>query len=68
MDTPDDVELETLEGQLLQQEKYRRNRIEHVEQKRLSEKPLLFGTEQILDYKGHSGHPVFGLVMNTDKK
>ena len=31
MDTPDDVELETLEGQLLQQEKYRRNRIEHVE-------------------------------------
>jgi hypothetical protein len=46
--------LQLFKNNLRNDEGYIRRRQEHTEFKRLSDKPLLFGIEEVLSYKGHS--------------
>ena len=43
-----------------------RAKTEHVDYKRMSHKPLLFGLEQVLAYAGHGHTPLIGMIQNHD--
>jgi len=38
----------------------------HVDWKRISHKPLLFGLEEVLAYAGHGATPLIGMIQNND--
>lgn len=61
-----------LELALLQEyeraEQYVKNRKEHIDTRRLSAKPLLFGTEPLLSYKGHNGQPILSIIENHNNR
>jgi hypothetical protein len=39
---------------------------DHVDYKRISHKPLLFGLEEVLAYSGHGHTPLQGMTQNND--
>ena len=47
---------------------YKKMRKEHIDNKRLVAKPLLFGIEEHVSYRGHAGQHMISLIQNRNNK
>lgn len=47
---------------------YKRLRREHIDNKRIIQKPLLFGIEDHVTYRGHVGQQIISFLHNKNNK
>jgi hypothetical protein len=50
----------------IDQENYNKMRKEQIESNRLTAQSLMFGTEQILEHRGHHGQEVIAVIENPN--
>jgi hypothetical protein len=53
---------------LMEYTTYKHLRKEHIDNKRISSNPLLFGTEEHVTYKGHAGQNLISFLQNKNNK
>ena len=56
------------EHERLQDALYKKVRKEHIENKRMVSKPLLFGVEEHLTYMGHAGQSLISFLHNPNNR